>query len=399
MRIGMILDEKFPPDPRVENEAMSLIAAGHEVHLYCLKFGSDSREKVIHNGIHLHRYGVPKWLRSISALAYTIPLYHLMLKPSVKDFIETSGVEVLHIQDMRSARTVFWCNASAKLPVVLDLHENRPEIMKFYAHVKSFLGRLLIYPSWWKKREYEYIRKADRVIVITDAAKDYYVEEVGKPANEIVVVPNSVRRNFYEKYQLDQEIIERYKDYFTILYLGDTGLRRGLKTAIAGMPDILEKIPSAKLVIVGSSKDDDTLKAYSKEMGVEKNVDHLGWQKFPLFPSFILASDIGICPLHRNLHHDTTFANKIFQSMAFGKPIVVSDATAQARLVKKYDSGEVFTERQVDQYVAAVVKLYQNKEHYHRLSGNAKRAIEEELHWEVYSREILKMYAGPLTNH
>jgi glycosyltransferase involved in cell wall biosynthesis len=396
MRIGMILDEKFPPDPRVENEAMSLIGAGHEVHLYCLKFGSKSSERVTHNGIHLHRYGVPKWLRSISALAYTIPFYHFMLKPSVKDFIETSKVEVLHIQDMRSARTVFWCNAKVNLPVVLDLHENRPEIMKFYAHVNSFLGRLLIYPSWWKKREYEFIRKADRVIVITDAAKEYYIEQVGKPGNEIVVVPNSVRKNFYENYQLDQEIVKRYKNFFTILYLGETGLRRGLKTAIAGMPEILEKIPNARLVIVGSSKDDETLKAYSKEMGVEQNVDHLGWQNFSLFPSFILASDIGICPLHRNLHHDTTFANKIFQSMAFGKPIVVSDATAQARLVEKYDSGVVFTEREVEEYVAAVVKLHESETYYHRLSMNARRAIEEELHWEAYSQEILKMYAGSL---
>jgi hypothetical protein len=31
MRIGMILDAVFPPDPRVENEAVSLIEAGHEV--------------------------------------------------------------------------------------------------------------------------------------------------------------------------------------------------------------------------------------------------------------------------------------------------------------------------------------------------------------------------------
>ena len=39
MKIGMILDETFPPDPRVENEAVTLINAGHEVFLFCLTYG------------------------------------------------------------------------------------------------------------------------------------------------------------------------------------------------------------------------------------------------------------------------------------------------------------------------------------------------------------------------
>ena len=33
----MILDAVFPPDPRVENEAISLINEGHHVFLFCLK--------------------------------------------------------------------------------------------------------------------------------------------------------------------------------------------------------------------------------------------------------------------------------------------------------------------------------------------------------------------------
>jgi glycosyltransferase involved in cell wall biosynthesis len=396
MKIGMILDEEFPPDPRVENEAITLIAAGHEVHLYCLEFGGRKSERAIYKGIHLHRYGVGKWLRSLSALAYTLPLYHLLLKSSISNFITQSKLEVLHVHDIRSARTVFWCNKKSKLPVVLDLHENRPEIMKFYAHVRTWFGRLLIHPSWWKKREYEYIRKANRVIVVTEAARDYYVEQVGKPAKQFVIVPNSVRKEFYENYQLDEEIVERYKKDFTLLYLGDTGLRRGLKTAIAGMPAILKSVPNARLVIVGASKDDDALKAYAEELGVADFVDHCGWQDFSLFPSFILASDVGICPLHRNLHHDTTYANKIFQSMAFGKPVVVSDAIAQARLVEKYDCGEVFTALDTTGYVTSVVKLHDDHTRYELASGNGHDAIQRDLRWEVFAKELQAIYQTPL---
>ena len=35
LKVGMILDQDFPPDDRPEKEALSLINAGYEVHLLC----------------------------------------------------------------------------------------------------------------------------------------------------------------------------------------------------------------------------------------------------------------------------------------------------------------------------------------------------------------------------
>ena len=48
----MVLDAEFPPDSRVENEAVSLIGAGHEVHLFSLNYGSHPDYEEI-NGIHV----------------------------------------------------------------------------------------------------------------------------------------------------------------------------------------------------------------------------------------------------------------------------------------------------------------------------------------------------------
>ena len=47
MKIGMILDAEFPPDPRVENEAVSLVKNGHEVFLFCLQYGQQKPSEVI----------------------------------------------------------------------------------------------------------------------------------------------------------------------------------------------------------------------------------------------------------------------------------------------------------------------------------------------------------------
>ena len=65
MRIGMILDKTFPPDPRVANEAVSLIEKGHEVFLFCLKYNDEPEIEII-KGIQVRRYKSNKLIRKRS---------------------------------------------------------------------------------------------------------------------------------------------------------------------------------------------------------------------------------------------------------------------------------------------------------------------------------------------
>jgi len=88
MRIGMILDASFPPDPRVENEAVSLVKNGHEVFLFCLKYNKKQEDEII-NGILIKRYPSNKLEYKLSALAYTIPIYSFLMKKKIKNFIKT----------------------------------------------------------------------------------------------------------------------------------------------------------------------------------------------------------------------------------------------------------------------------------------------------------------------
>ncbi len=392
MKIGMILDNTFPPDPRVENEAFTLIKNGHDVYLYCLDYSHSLAEYEIINGIYVYRQRLPKYLYSLSALAYTIPYYHFYLKKSLSKFVAKNEIQVLHVHDIQVARSVFNVNKKFNLPIVLDLHENRPEIMKYYAHVKSLLGKLLIYPSIWKKNEYKYIKQAQKVIVVTEEAKEYYLQKIPVNENNFYVVPNTVRKEFYSNYSLNKEIIDQYAKHFTVLYIGDTGLRRGIETMIKSLEYLIHEIPNIKIVIVGKSKTDPLLKSLIVELGYENYVDLTGWKNFELFPSYIIASDIGVCPIHKNIHHETTYANKIFQYLAFGKPIIVSDCKAQAKIVQRYDCGLVFKDQDAKNFADKILTLYRNKNLVQKFSNNGKRAINEELNWEKTSIELNKLY-------
>ncbi len=392
MKIGMILDSTYPPDPRVENEATILINKGHQVFLLALDYSKKTKRSETIKGIQVDRVYPPQLLYKLSALAYTLPFYHIYFYLTIKKFIKNHQIESLHIHDIQISRAVFWVNRSFKLPIVQDLHENRPEIMKFYAHVKSGVGKILIKPAIWKKYEYRYIQKATKVIVVTESAADYYVSEIGVDKTKFTVVPNSVKETFFKNPVLEEAIIEKYSKYYTILYLGDTGERRGLEVAIKSIKSLKKTIPNIKLCVVGTSKYDKTLKYLIEQEGVQEYVDMLGWQNFELFPSFIQSCQIGICPLHRNLHHDTTYANKIIQTLSFGKPMIVSNSDAQQQLIEKHKCGLVFKDRDIADFESKVLQLYLNKGQYLSLSANAKTAVEKQLKWEILSQELIKTY-------
>ena len=387
----MILDAVFPPDPRVENEAISLIEAGHVVFLFCLHYGNQKQCEII-NGIHVKRYVSNKIEYKLSALAYTIPLYTVFMKPKIINFIKINTIEVLHIHDIRIAQAVFNANKKYNLPFVLDLHENRPEIMKFYPHVTKFPGKYLISSKKWKNKEAEFIIKSTKVIVVTSESKDEILKRVDVKANKIIEVPNSVREIFYKNTKPLTKITHQYAGKFVLLYIGDTGIRRGLKTAIKSIKLIKNQIKNIKLVIVGKNSSDPILKKIVKDLQIESCVDFLGWKDQSLFQSYILSSDICISPLHRNLHHDTTYANKIFQYMSLGKPLLVSDAIAQRRLVEKNNTGLVHKEKDAQDFSDKVLTLYKNEKLRIELGNNGKEFIENKFSWEQTSKKLVHLY-------
>lgn len=389
----MILDKTFPPDPRVENEALALIGSGHQVFLFCLTYEKEVNDQV--KGIEVKRYPSNNLEYKLSALSYTFPFYRKMMSGKIAHFLVANDIEIVHVHDMVIAEAVIEANKVLKCPMVLDLHENRPEIMKTYPHLKKFPGNLLISTKAWKRKEGALVLRADRTIVVTKEAKTELLDRLGIADHKVVVVPNTVKSSFYNDFSLDQTILEKYKDKFVILYLGDTGLRRGLLSMIEAL-GIMAKEDSIKsqikLVIVGKNSSDKVLQRRVEELDLQALVDFEGWQDIALFPSYLKIADIGVSPLHRNLHHDTTYANKLFQYMSFAIPVLVSDALAQKNLVEEVKSGLVHKEKDATEIAEKILILYKDPDLSKKLGMNGKQFIEEKYCWEKVSGNLKDLY-------
>jgi len=391
MRIGMILDKVFPPDPRVENEAIELIKKGHEVFLFCLTYNDEEHEESI-NQIKVKRYKSNKFDYKMSALAYTVPYYSLVMKKKIANFLNKNKIEVIHIHDIRIAEAVFLTNRRRKLPVVLDLHDNMPEVMKFYPHLQKFPGKYIISPKRWKQKEEVFIKKSDKVITVSQEFVNELISRTNIDENKVVLVPNTIRRNFYNSFELNNEIVEKYKDSFVVLYLGDTHVRRGLLTAIRAIKNLKEQIPNIKLVIVGKNTTDYILKEEVNKLNINEFVDFEGWQNVLLFPSYIKISTICISPLRRNIQHDVAYANKLFQYMSLGKPLLVSNAIAQKNLIEKVKGGLVHEAMNVEDFESKILKLYNNPSLRDELGENGERFVKNEFTWDKTAKGLIDLY-------
>ena len=225
MRIGMILDKTFPPDPRVENEAISLVNAGHEVFLFCLKYANEDIEETI-NGIKVKRYLSNKIIYKLSALVYTLPFYSWIMSHKIRHFLNSFNIDVIHIHDMQIGEAALRAN-NQKLPLVLDLHDNMPENIRYYPHLQKFPGKQLISLRKWKEKEVELIDKVNKICTVSQEFIDEILGRTKISSDKIVLVPNTVRKSFYLDARLDDAVLNKYKDHFVLLYFGDIALRRG----------------------------------------------------------------------------------------------------------------------------------------------------------------------------
>ncbi|MGB0423335.1 MAG: glycosyltransferase family 4 protein [Flavobacteriales bacterium] len=389
-RIGVILDSEYTIDARVQNECEYLATEGFEIHVLCMNTSTTLPQKEERNGVTISRICMPKIIYKLSALAHEIPFYSNWLARKTTRFIGLVKPEIVHAHDIRGGIAAMRAAKQFKLPFVIDLHENRPEIMKEYRFVQRFPGKFLINLSKWKKAEKKLLQEADRSIVVTQEAKDHYTSEYTLDPSKISVVPNSVRTAFYA-INFSGMLDDHAKKY-TLIYIGDTSKRRGLLTAVNSLPELKKHIENIELLIIGTSSFDPELKAHIEDLNVSAQVSIVGWQDAATFPNYLVSSNVGICLIHKNLHHHTTYANKLFQYMSFGLPLVVSDCLAQKNLVEENNCGLVIKDQSSEEFTKAILQLYSNSTLSQELGENGRNAILREWTWEKKAKNLKEVF-------
>ncbi|RLI93481.1 MAG: glycosyltransferase WbuB [Candidatus Altiarchaeales archaeon] len=393
----MLLVSFFPYDDRVEKEARTLLQAGHNVFLLSLgKRGAPVREEI--KGIKVIRVLPSKAFlnRLWNYFCFQLFFIHPFWAKALADTVKQYGIEALHVHDLLMVKTGLYVANKYNIPLIADLHENYPEGMKAWGEKKTWRRKILDMPAplWrWKRLERLCVKRANKIITVVEEAKNHYVRDCRIPPEKITVMMNTMDLETFDDAEI-KSVCNNYKDNFIISYIGCFGPHRGIDTSIKAMPKILEKIPNAKLLLVGGGLKgyEEEIKKLCKDLKVENNVIFTGWVNFNSIPSYISVSDVGLVPHHKSGHTDTTIPNKLFQYMTMRKPVVVTDAKPLRRIVEETKCGIVVPSGDYNKMANAVVKLYEDKDYAKKLGENGRRAVERKYNWEKEAEKLCELY-------
>ncbi len=389
MRICMVLDKPFPPDPRVEEEARCLIAAGHEVHLLCPDLGDPPAPSPVPD-LHVQRRPMRRpFHRRAGALCLTVPLYDRWFRRHLQPYVAAQRIEALHIHDLRIAREGPWAARRFGIPWVLDLHENYPASLQHYPHAGTLLGRVLIWPSAWARFEARMVRAAGGVIVVTREASEELISRCAVGPEKVTILPNVAPRDFLQRAE-----VAFPEDRFRLVYIGDTGRRRGTDLCVRAVAALRESLPDLELVMAGTSSYQGALEDLVSELDLGDRVRLLGWRPPQELPGLIEDAHAGLAPFRRSRHHDTTYANKLFQCMALGRPVIASDCIAQERVITEERCGLIFRSGDVDALAECIVALHADRERLARMGARGRAAVRERYNWDITGRALVRLYAN-----
>jgi glycosyltransferase involved in cell wall biosynthesis len=389
MNILMVLENPYPPDERVENEINILTNKGFQITLVCTKRGGKIQLEKKDNLI-IYRIPVSKFMYKSSAVALLLPSYFQFWYRHLSRIIKQSQFNAIHLHDLPLVKVGIKLSERNNLSLISDYHENRPEIMKMYRHTQTFPGKYIISIKKWLSYQVKYTQKVDHLILVTEEAKDYYISNYGVVPDKITVLPNYITLERFRMLQPGNDFRSELKNLFTVVYFGDTGLRRGTLTILESA-EIL-KNNNIHFLIIGKSRDQHYLEKSAHDRKLQ-NVTFTGWIPVTEAIKYINISKIGLCPFLRNIHHDTTYANKMFQYMALGKPVIVSNCTAQANFVLKEACGLVFEAGNSMELSNQILKLTDQSEYDH-FSNNARTCVYDKYNWETTGSRLIELYSN-----
>ncbi len=392
MRIGMILDHEFPFDDRVEKEALSLLQAGYKVFLLSPNYGSKSiRED--YKSIQIFRFKMAEKIRKKFNPTYLLlPLYRWIWYKQIERFILNNQINILHIHDLPLSDIGVQMKVKHGIKLVCDQHEYWSNWIGYTAHYNTKLGKIVKFLSNWKKFEKENLLKADFVVTVEEPLRQAYIENVRLDPAKVVCVPNTPLKSIFNLENVDQSVVEKYKDCFTLFYAGVVDVTRGLSTVVEALPEIVKSIPYIKFLIAGRIARNCNLFDLAKKLNVDKHIEFLGMLPIKKLPSYIAASDACInIPPAINEEKNRTIATKVYQYLLMEKPIIVGQTKLLKKFVLDNQIGISIKELDSKDFAQQVIDFRKSKSDL-SLYIEQSRKIKENYSWEKTIEGLIRTY-------
>jgi glycosyltransferase involved in cell wall biosynthesis len=174
------------------------------------------------------------------------------------------------------------------------------------------------------------------------------------------------------------------------IYVGALTRARGALEMVRAMALLPPSCP-ARLWLGGRFSEPGLETACREEPGWSR-VDYLGWVERGKLAERLARARLGVVVLHPTPQHHTSYSTKLFEYMAAGLPLVVSDLPINREIVDPACCGLVVDPRDPAAIAGAIRWLLEHPAEAEAMGRRGRAAVEERYNWQHEALALLALY-------
>lgn len=364
-KVFLIRSHPIDPDVRIEKEAKVLTNAGYSVTIIGWgRYGKNVSRVQQKEGYSIERFlfKAPWGKRVVIFLPIWFIFEFIRLKKNDWD--------VLHAADFDTLLPALFLAKIRKKPIIYDIFDFyseqilHPKILnKVIKHFESF-----------------FLQFAD-VIIIVDPSR---LKQLGLNKTPLLEIIYNSPPDFFKK---NPPTNLKYDNYFRIFYAGVLSPDRDFLSLInAGL-----EFDNVIIEIAGYGFYEKEIRTLAKN---NSRISFLGQIPYEKVIEKTIQSDL-LFALYDPKMPNNQYAspNKLFEAMMCGKPILISDETNMANIVKEENCGLIIPFGDLNAIKKALFNLIYTPDLCKKLGDNGRKAYESKYNWGIMEQKLLKVYA------
>ena len=276
------------------------------------------------------------------------------------------------------------CMKSAKF--VLDVRDLWPDVA---IEMGELRGNTVIRVAKWTER-FLYVH-ADQVIAVTDGFCRF-IAEIAANGKKIEKITNGTLSVFLDRPAPNDNPLQDLglADRFVVTFAGNIGLAQGLDHVIDAAGILQQSHPQVTFLFLGEGIEKPRLEARSNSDALTNVMFH------PVVPvekaaDLLISSNALLVPLGNKPIYRTFIPSKLYDSMARGRPVLLSVDGEARSLLDKAAAGIYYHAEDADGLATAVIRLINDTTFASEAGRNGQRYAREHLNRAEQERKLVDL--------
>jgi glycosyltransferase involved in cell wall biosynthesis len=376
----------YPWDVRVQKVIVGLQERGWSVDVVARNKRNVADQETV-DGAVIHRLRSIRFLnRSLNGLLSFPAFLNPRWIKHIWRIARQTKPDVILVRDLPLAPAAIWVGRLLKTPVVLDMAEDYPGLLRalWETRVAKPLDLLVRNPTLASFVERWVLRRVDGVVCVIEESAAR-VRSSGVAEAKITVVRNTpMAIDVPSNRRSNQDAGET----LLIAYLGLIERHRGVHDLIRAVAECRKRNWPVNLVVVGDGVGLPEIQALATELGVlGRGVELLGRLENRRALDVISKADVGAIPHVPCAAWNSTIPNKLFDYMSLGLPVLASDVPPVQRIVIQEACGVCYRSGDITDLMSKIEEL-RSRSARARMAEAGIAAVTERYNWKKDSERL-----------